>query len=75
MEFPGVDRHARLLVADVLQTQVAPAARYLTNFQPRHPTVRGVKQQMQPGRRSHQKRHRTEQQHDKDQHPEAYFLP
>jgi flagellar basal body-associated protein FliL len=27
------------------------------------------------GLRSHQKRHRTEQQHDKNQHPEAYFLP
>ena len=47
-KLPGVHRHARLLIADVLQAQVAPAARHLANLQPRHPAVRGVKQQMQP---------------------------
>ena len=61
MKLARVHRHAGLFITNILQAQIAPAARHLADFQPWHPAVRGVKQQMQTRGGAHQKRHRTEQ--------------
>ncbi|CZY96816.1 Uncharacterised protein [Enterobacter hormaechei] len=61
MKLTRVHRHAGLFITDIFQAQIAPAAYYLADFQPWHPAVRGVKQQMQARGGAHQKRHRTEQ--------------
>ena len=75
MNIPGVHRHARLGVANVSQMQIAPAAGDLADFQPRYPAIGGIKQRVQAGSRTHQKGDGTQQQQDKNQYAEAYFLP
>ena len=75
MKLPGGDRHPRLLITYVLQRQVTPAAAHLADIQPRHPTVRRFKYQMQAAGGAHQKPDGPQQQHEKDQYAEAYLLP
>ncbi|MPM74534.1 hypothetical protein SDC9_121522 [bioreactor metagenome] len=75
MHFPGVNRHTRLVKADIFQRQITPAAGDLTNFQPRYPAICRIEDQMQAGCCSNQKRHRSQQQQDKNQDAEAYLLP
>jgi hypothetical protein len=48
VELTGGDRHARLLVADVFERQITPAAGHLADFQPRNPAVRRLNTRCKP---------------------------
>ncbi|CSG31284.1 Uncharacterised protein [Shigella sonnei] len=62
MQITRFYRHAWLLITNVRQGEIAPAAGDVANIQSWHPAIRRFKYKMQAAGGAHQKRHRSQQQ-------------